>query len=387
MTSSPFSRERLVHAREAAGLPVTALARLVDMTRQTITNYENGVTEPSYDVVGKLASVLQEDTDFFYLPPPAVAYEHERVYFRDNSRNRKLDQHAAGRLLETVQEYVYLLSQFVDLPDCVFPTWDPPENPMLISDSAIEAAANSLREAWDLGDRPLRNLVRVAELNGVIVQTLPVGCDNLDGLSMWSSELGRPIVVLNDFKQSCVRSRFDMAHELGHAMLHRNVPPHIRTDQAMYKRLEAQAHHFASSLLLPAESWGNEVGRPTIGTFLSLKPRWLVSISAQARRARTLGLITDDRYTQLMKQLSSKRWRTTEPLDKELPQEVPVLLKRATELLATDSPRRLESLLSRMRRRPATLARVAGVPTQFFESSQRVFGLAARQHPPTGLLN
>lgn len=374
--AKPFVPSRLVQARERAGMPASALARVVGVSRQTIKNYEDGVTAPNAEKVQSLASALNEDEAFFYAPPIEVGYSHEAVYFRDAARNRVTDQKSAGRELEGIMELVQVLLKYVSIPDAKFPTLDVPADPREIDGGMIEDAAERLREHWNLGVEPIRNLTRVAELNGVLVQCFVLDYEALDALSIWSDVLERPVVLLNGYKRSAVRSRFDLAHELGHMLLHRSVSPERRSEASFHKILERQAHHFASALLLPSDTWRSEVGDVTLKGLLRLKPRWMVSVAAQLIRARSLGMVEPDRYAALQKQLSGRGWRRSEPLDETLETESPVLIRKATELVAKESPSGLYTVWSQIPRRSATLSAHAGVPEEFFDPIASLVSMA-----------
>ena len=56
---------RLRSLREAANLTITDLAESAGLSRQTIYNYENGVGEPTWAVVCKLAECLGVSTETF----------------------------------------------------------------------------------------------------------------------------------------------------------------------------------------------------------------------------------------------------------------------------------------------------------------------------------
>lgn len=56
---------RLRSIREAANMTVTDLAESAGLSRQTIYNYENGVGEPTWAVVCKLAECLGVSTEAF----------------------------------------------------------------------------------------------------------------------------------------------------------------------------------------------------------------------------------------------------------------------------------------------------------------------------------
>jgi Zn-dependent peptidase ImmA (M78 family) len=68
---------------------------------------------------------------------------------------------------------------------------------------------------------------------------------------------------------------------------------------------------------------------------MKLKVKWRVSIAALLRRARTLDVMSPQRYVNAMKVMSSRGWRTNEPGDEKLgPLESPLLLPRALDRLA-----------------------------------------------------
>ncbi len=60
-----FIPERLTQLIENSGLRRDALAEKADITVQTLYNYENGKREPSLDLLGRIAKVLQ--TSIAYL--------------------------------------------------------------------------------------------------------------------------------------------------------------------------------------------------------------------------------------------------------------------------------------------------------------------------------
>lgn len=372
--AKPFVPRRLMQARERTGLPISALARLLGVSRQTIDNYEKGKSNPNPQTVQKIAEALQEDVRFFYAPT-LVTYEHDGVFFRDAARNRQADQKAAGRELEGITEYSYVLTKFVNFPDANLPELDFPANPREVQPERIEEAAEALREHWNLGLEPIRNLTRAAERNGVLIQRFVLDNEDLDALSMWSDELARPVVLLNDLKQSNVRSRFDLAHELGHVLMHRAVAPELRNEPTVHKALERQAHAFAGALLLPRTTWAPEVGEVTLMGLLQLKMRWQVSVAAQLSRAKALGLVSSDRFVSLYKQLSKRGWRRKEPLDETLELERPVLIRKATEMVAQNSPSGLYSVWSKIPRRVDLVANHAGVPREFFDPMETVLSL------------
>jgi len=64
MTNASMFTVRLRSARKSRGLSQEDLARRVNTTKSTISNYENGYSTPSNEMLLKLADVLQTTTDY-----------------------------------------------------------------------------------------------------------------------------------------------------------------------------------------------------------------------------------------------------------------------------------------------------------------------------------
>ena len=61
---------RLIAAREAKGLSRNELARIADLTRQTMSNLERGIGKPTWETVQALARALGVSCEEFVTPPP-----------------------------------------------------------------------------------------------------------------------------------------------------------------------------------------------------------------------------------------------------------------------------------------------------------------------------
>ncbi len=83
-----------------------------------------------------------------------------------------------------------------------------------------------------------------------------------DAYSAWSKD-GRPFIILGIGK-SAVRRNFDLAHELGHLLLHASVD-FMNLSKIESQDMEDQANLFASCFLLPEqrfrEDFANIVGK------------------------------------------------------------------------------------------------------------------------------
>jgi len=157
--------------------------------------------------------------------------------------------------------------------------------------------------------------------------------DEVDALSQWREQDGVPYFLLNDRKRSASRSRLDLCHEIGHVLLHRHLSKEDLV--SVHKLVEDQAFQFAGAFALPAESFVAELesGSLTLDFFQELKPTWKVSIGMMIMRAKNLGLLSDDQTERLWRKRARSGWHLREPLDDELPIEIPRLLPKAIQMV------------------------------------------------------
>ncbi|MFD1045495.1 ImmA/IrrE family metallo-endopeptidase [Kibdelosporangium lantanae] len=250
-----------------------------------------------------------------------------------------------------------------------FPEPDVPSYPVEPDDrdDGPERAAQMVREQWGVGTGPVGHLVRILENHGVLVVFSPPQTASVDAYS-FRTKL-RPVVVLNPVKFDYYRQRFDVAHELGHLVMHGDADPGGRVT-------EDQAHRFAAELLMPTEqildqlptTMGGNVWR----TLAQLKEQWGVSMQALLYRARWLKRLGDVSYRNAMTTISSRGWRRSEP-GLITVMEQPSLLPRAVELLGQEHIG--EEALTAQCRVPVELFRTVTARRPFEEVSASESGL------------
>jgi len=229
---------RLELARRRRGLSKTRLAKLVGVELRTISAYEKGEFSPSAETLNLLARELRFPIEFFF--GPDLEIPNTRIAsFRSLSRMSAGERDAAlgaGAIALLLSDW---LDQKFDLPPCDLPDLQPEEP---------ENAAEALRCQWNLGYRPIKNMIHLLEAHGARVFSLAEDTQRVDAFSFWKSD--RPMIFLNTAK-SPERSRFDAAHELGYLVLHKHGGPHgLSAGQSV----EDQANTFASAFLMPASS-------------------------------------------------------------------------------------------------------------------------------------
>lgn len=306
MTSSSISKQsdrlsaaRIRLARERRGLTKAAMAEALGVTARAVQNYEaDGAPR---DRAQALAGVLRVREGFFDLPALA-SIDSEQGFFRAR-RRASATQLTSARAAASIgrEAYEWIAARFqlpaVDVPDL---------------DGMFGAeAALTLRAVWGRNEGPLPNLVQLAESHGVRVMSLPPGPDVVDAFSAWLD--GVPYVFLSTSK-TAERSRFDLAHELGHLVMHsRREATEVDGGQRS-SSLEREADEFASAFLMPARDVLAHSGQePAVRQILELRDYYRVSALAMTRRLFDLGRLRDWSYRQNCITLSQRGYRSTEP--------------------------------------------------------------------------
>jgi Zn-dependent peptidase ImmA (M78 family) len=230
---------------------------------------------------------------FFRADMPAV----DNVSFRAQSRMRARTRDQALAMSVLIAEFDRWLHERF--------RFNEPSLPPELQGCDPAAAALALREHCGLGIGPAPNLVHLAELLGVRVMATAFASERLDAFSYWSGR--RPYVALNS-KGTAERRRWNLAHEIGHLVLH-SGPHHLPGD----RKSEDEADGFAAELLMPAEGVRLLGGlAPSLQSVRQQKLHWKVSAMAYIRRLRDLEFITDWQHRSLVVEASSAKLRSSE---------------------------------------------------------------------------
>ncbi len=341
-----FDGRRLTFGRQLQGLRKNALAERIGKTPTAVAGYENGTTRPAPATVARLALVLGVDPDFFLPGPAAVtATDQATPHFRSLRSTTQLCRDQAHAYAKAADAIAIALERHVELPDQDVPGQpvSPDQDPAV---GGPESAARELRRAWNISSGPLPHLVRLVERRGVVVAFCPEQAAAVDAYSYAGTQ--RQIILLNPAKDDYYRQRLDVAHELGHLVMHAESEPGGRS-------VESQAQRFAGEFLMPAEDIGDELPpKADFRRLAELKEQWGVSMQALLFRAKALQVMRDTTYRNAMITLSSNGWRRREP--GVMPSvERPSTLPRSVEMLS-------DSGLA-----AAQLAAEARVPQYLFE--------------------
>jgi Zn-dependent peptidase ImmA (M78 family) len=282
--------------------------------------------------------------------------------------------------LDDIAHYV---RQFLDLPALSLPRLDVPANVFDLTLEQIESLAAEARTRFGLGAGPIQDVVLLLENHGVIVSRFQFDADALDAFSYWSRD-GQPYVVMTSKKRSLAREHYNAAHELGHLLLHGTVGTAILNRSDQRTTIESQAFRFASSFLLPAEAFANDLWAPTLSAFESLKPRWRISIGVMIARCHELGIIDADQAKNLWIQYTRRGYKRKEPLDDQMPEIAPRMLKRSIEMMVDEKIRSKDDIRADLALPDAEIEQLCSLRTGYLSDSSgpTLFELKPRVKEP-----
>lgn len=276
--------------REAMGMTVAQLASQIDVSRNTLTNYESGKTEPSASDLVRLADVLGCSVAELLgvgkpAPTPRFAFRAHKPLRKDPSITV-----LARKFLRSYAEIEEITEASLcdRLRPLVCTTNDE------LKEREIEAIAEDLRQTCGLHDCGPENIASVLENLGVRCLFFKFDSSGLDGISAIQGEM--MLTMLKDSDRNMERIIFSAAHELGHLVLHPFLFTESNVEPDEERDFEKEANVFAGSFLVPS----NELARiwredrlsklPLFHALLLLKRVFHVSYWALFYRVKSLQL-------------------------------------------------------------------------------------------------
>lgn len=325
MKTQKFNGQRLKEALQFREKKMTELADETEISKQSLSLYANDGNTPPFENVIKIARALRFPTDFF-MTEDSCTVSTGNTYFRSQASATKKSRYSQKIKLEYVAKMYEVLLNYINFPVLNLPKLD---NFSVLDDVAdsdsdktydeIERLVAEVRKYWGIGSGPIDNLQYILESNGIIVTGFNDVASDIDAFSQQIDVDGQKvyIIALAIGSKPIGRLRFDMAHELGHILMHTWGEDNENVSKDEFNAREKQANFFASALLLPRETFIRSVSAyPTnVDYYKSLKNKWKVSMQAMMYRARQLGIITDNQFQYMMRTVSKNGWRTKEPGD------------------------------------------------------------------------
>lgn len=280
-------------AREASGLSKVQLADYLDVSPRSVNTFENQGAPVRHREA--LSAATGRPIGFF-TGEPFEPIETDRVHFRAAKKVSKKVR-AGSVSLGAIGLYLYakLVEPYI-LPPVDVPTFD---------GVSPEVAAARVLTTWQLAEGPLPNMVQLFESRGVRVLSLPRSIQKLDAFGYWYAE-GYPCIFVNTDK-TAERVRFDLAHELGHLVMHARYSGYGRD-------LEKEADRFAAEFLMPARCIRRDMpAYAGVDDIVRLKRRYRVSAMAMNYRGGELGILKEWGQRQNYVELTKRGYRTGEP--------------------------------------------------------------------------
>lgn len=292
------------------GSTLDALGSQLGVSRQFIQQLEVGTRTPGTELIDALAAALGYPADYFSAPLE-VEVSERACNFRSRRSTKKVFRERVAAYATHFAELLALLQKYLTFPKPNLKRVRP------LHGNEAEETAELYRDEWGIGaDRPISNVTRALENAGIIVTSFTGISSDIDAMSVAEPF---PFIFFSTDKGSSTRSRFDLAHELGHLAMHE--PQMTGTAET-----ERAADEFASAFLLPRRAFASEFPAKTWGwpALFELKGRWGASLSAIVRRAHDLELIDALQYRSANMYLRRRGWHKGEPRepDREKPEAV-----------------------------------------------------------------
>lgn len=282
---------RIALARRRRGLTKTDLAVRLGVNPRTVGSYEKSGAPLARSA--ELAEYLSFPAQFFARRDP-VDIRAENINFRAGRRATAVHRHAA----------VAAASNAVDLAGWIAGRFVlPPLKVLNLGGFDPRTAAGLLRDSWGIDTQPIPNLVHLAEYFGIKVYSLPALAEKVDAFSVWS---GRVPFIFIARRKTPELFRFDIAHEIGHLVLHSNEPPAAKQ--------EREADIFASELLLPRAAILERVSQnPSVAQVLAFKNEFRVSAMMAAVACHKAGRLSESAYRRMCVELHELGYKHGEP--------------------------------------------------------------------------
>lgn len=326
---SSFNGARLKAARQYNAMTIGDVAQALDVSNQSISQFENNKTEPKLENIFLLSNLLGFPKEYFY-ERDDVNVTMGNTYFRSLASTSKKERNAQVERVKLLSKIYFAIQKYI-----TFPEFDL----KMQADKNPEELADYVREKWELGRKPIYNLIDVMEKHGVVITNAFEENKDIDAYSHVEiiDRKAVPIVILG-YETNIFRQQFNAAHELGHILTDGQYELE-ELSKVEYRDMEKFMNRFAGALLIPEEMLRDDLrgnGKLDIRYYVELKKKYRVSAQALIVRANQIGSITANQYQYLMKQMSQHGYRTNEPLDDAYQLILPRYLKQAMTMIKRD---------------------------------------------------
>lgn len=375
-----FKGENLANLRMMHGLSRKQLAELLEVTEQAVWQYENNYTSPKLQTINALKTTFHVKTKYFYtedilnkknvprnIKIMHIAYRSKILHTMSKTRAEAKHMEYLDRFVDDLTASIrYPTMKIIQLRDKVIHYLNTTED---CRETQIENVATLAREWIGFNNDTNDNLMFLVEKSGVFIFEKAMG-EEVDAYSLWT-ELDRPYIVLGNLKRSAVRRNFDIAHELGHLLLHYRVE-FANLDRRDHSIIEKEANTFAGAFLVPDDAFKSDmrtIQRLTNpDAYIDLKEKWSVSIQVLGYRATNLGIMDPRQHRNFYAALHRKGYLKQEPLDEVIQIQKPMKVKSIIDFVSNKGLVDMQYLLEKLWKVELPfLSRLTGIDCTFFE--------------------
>lgn len=379
-----FVGESLRNIRVMHGYSRKHLSEKIGVTEQAIWQFENGFSSPKLETLNELKKVFHVKNKYFFhedflkkqrmrlVEPQAIAYRSEEINSVSKTQSESVHSEFLNNFLEDIISLVTLPKGDIEkIRDYAIRNLNSKE--IGKREKIIDEIATFARKTIGVPKDSNDNLLYLIEKSGVFVFEKSIG-EKIDAYSFWTLN-NIPYIVLGNLKKSASRRNFDIAHELGHLILHYKMG-FTELDSKTYKEIEKEADLFAGCFLLPSEEFRKDFGDlvrvSNPDSYIFLKEKWRVSIQAMAIRAKRLNLLSQEQYSYFWRSITRKGYKKIEPLDEKLTIVRPSKVKSILKLLFENSIIDFEYLTDKkFFAEPEYFYNLTGISTDFFETYKK----------------
>ncbi|WP_339306459.1 XRE family transcriptional regulator [Paenibacillus sp. FSL L8-0435] len=341
-----FVGENLTNLRIMHGYSRKQLSEQLGVTEQAVWQYENAYTSPKVPIVNELKRIFSVKSKYFYTKDMltqrnnAANIDVMNIAYRSKVMNVISKTQTEAKHVEYLDTFINYITAQISLPT---------RNIIQLREEAIEYmnhtdddrttqihyVAHLARQRLNMEPSTNENLMFRIEKSGVYVFEKAIG-EEIDAYSLWTRN-DRPFIILGNIKRSAVRRNFDIAHELGHLLLHYRLE-FVNLDRKEHKLIENEANLFAGAFLLPEEEFSSDMNEITYKTnpdqYLDLKNKWKTSLQVLGYRAAHLGMMEAKDHRNFYAAMHRRGYLEKEPFDREIPLQKPMRIKTIIDLLS-----------------------------------------------------
>lgn len=341
-----FFGENLTNLRIMHGYSRKQLSEQLGVTEQAVWQYENAYTSPKVPIVNELKRIFSVKSKYFYTKDMltqrnnAANIDVMNIAYRSKVMNVISKTQTEAKHVEYLDTFINYITAQISLPTL---------NIIQLREEAIEYmnhtdddrttqihyVAHLARQRLNMEPSTNENLMFRIEKSGVYVFEKAIG-EEIDAYSLWTRN-DRPFIILGNIKRSAVRRNFDIAHELGHLLLHYRLE-FVNLDRKEHKLIENEANLFAGAFLLPEEEFSSDMNDITYKTnpdqYLDLKNKWKTSLQVLGYRAAHLGMMEAKDHRNFYAAMHRRGYLEKEPFDREIPLQKPMRIKTIIDLLS-----------------------------------------------------